>query len=74
MLLVPQYKLHAPAGEPFEPVLLFFADHSSAHRLALDLAVETGRLFVRVWLGLALSTKEMQATLRENCSTVASDS
>ena len=29
-------------------MLLFFADHSSAHRLALDLAVETGRLFARV--------------------------
>ena len=35
-------------GEPFGPVLLFFANHSSAHRLALDLAVETGRLFARV--------------------------
>ena len=29
--------------------LVLRADHPSAHRLALDLAVETGRLFVRVW-------------------------
>ena len=41
--------LVASTGEPFEPVLLFFADHSSAHRLALDLAVATC-LFVRVEL------------------------
>ena len=30
--------------------LVLRADHSSAHRLALDLAVETGLLFVRVLL------------------------
>ena len=65
-------------GEPFGPVLLFFANHSSAHRLALDLAVGTGRLFARVhgllpllsapsWRGAASDT------LRER-STAASDS
>ena len=50
LVCVLQYKLVLPqTGEPFiAPVLLFFADHSSAHRLALDLAVETGRLFARV--------------------------
>ena len=50
LVCVLQYKLVLPqTGEPFiAPVLLFFADYSSAHRLALDLAGGTDRLFARV--------------------------
>jgi len=46
------HMLVASTGEPFGPVLLFFADHSSAHRLALDLAVETAFRAVRLHMVL----------------------
>ena len=56
--------------------LVLRADHSSAHRLALDLAVETGRLFVRVELSFCSFCRCSKAsdTLREQLLPKASDS
>ena len=55
--------------------LVLRADHSSAHHLALDLAVETGLLFVRVCLIFALfASAAKQDTLREQLLPKASDS